>query len=41
MDIVTSRETDHDAHVVDRYLRDPATARTVGKLLNPGTTVRP
>lgn len=40
-DIVTSRETDHDAHVIDRYLRDPATARTVGKLVNPGTTVRP
>lgn len=41
MDVVTSRETNGDAHLIDRYLRDPATARAVGKLLNPGTTVRP
>ena len=41
MDVVTSRQTSSDAHLVDHYLRDPATARIIGKLLNPGTTVRP
>ena len=41
MDVATTRKTDSDAHLIERYLRDPATARTVGKLLNPGTTVRP
>lgn len=40
-DIVTSRAGSNDAHMIEHYLRDPATAQTLGKLLNPITTVRP
>ena len=40
-DIVTSRTGSGDAHMMEHYLRDPATAETLGKLLNPITTVRP
>jgi hypothetical protein len=40
-DIVTKRSREGQSHMVERYLRDPATAEIMGKLLNPGTTVRP
>ena len=40
-DIVTKRAGRGRAHMVEHYLRDPATAEIMGKLLNPGTTVRP
>ena len=40
-DIVTKRSAQGQPHMVERYLRDPATAEIMGKLLNPGTTVRP
>lgn len=39
--IVTKRTGQGQAHMVEHYLRDPATAEIMGKLLNPGTTVRP
>ena len=41
MDVVTRRSGSGDAHMIEHYLRDPATARTVGMLVNPVTTVRP
>jgi hypothetical protein len=40
-DIVTTRTGNSDAHMIEHYLRDPATGQTLGKLLNPITTVRP
>lgn len=40
-DIPTRRSSARDAHMVERYLRDPATAETLAKLLNPGATVHP
>src|SRR5688572_300598 len=39
-DVLTSRESTGDAHMVERYLRDRATAETLGKLLKPNAAVR-
>lgn len=40
-DRAISRAGGADAHTIEHYLRDRATAETLGRLLNPGTTVRP
>ena len=40
-DVPISRAGSADAHLIEHYLRDRATAETLGRLLNPGTTVRP
>lgn len=40
-DVVISRSGDAEAHMIEHYLRDRATAETVGRLVNPATTVRP
>lgn len=40
-DVPVSRAGSADAHLIEHYLRDRATAETLGRLLNPGPTIRP
>ena len=40
-DVPVRRSSEGDAHVIEHYLRDRATGETLGRLLNPSTTVRP
>jgi hypothetical protein len=40
-DVPVNRSGSADAHLIEHYLRDRATAETLGRLLNPGTTIRP
>lgn len=40
-DRAISRAGGADAHMIEHYLRDRTTAEALGRLLNPGTTVRP
>jgi hypothetical protein len=40
-DLATKRARPGQSHMVERYLRDPATAEIMGKLLNPGALARP
>lgn len=40
-DVLTSQASSGDAHTIERYLRDPATGETLGRLLNPRAPVRP
>ena len=40
-DVPIARAGSADAHLIEHYLRDRATADALGRLLNPGPTIRP